>query len=101
MEFKNKDFRIISLWQDIYGFLEFPSLSIWGNFDGHDAYNSFLNKLKIINGGDDVDLDTSGDSNFRRYSMTEDQAKRSADTINEIFASRVDWRYEIYESSDH
>lgn len=98
IEFKNKKFRIISLWQGIYGFLEFPSLSIWGNFDGHDDYNSFLDKLKIINGGDDVDLDTSGESNFRRYSMTEDQAKRSVDTIYEIFASRVNWSDEIYGS---
>lgn len=98
MEFKNKNFRIISLWEGIYGFLEFPSLSIWGNFDGHDDYNSFLDKLKIINGGDDVDLDDSGPHNFQEYNMTEDQAKRSADTINEIFASSVNWYYEIYDT---
>ena len=98
IEFKEGKFRILSLWEGIYGFLEFPPMSIWGNFYGHDDYNAFLDKLKLINGGDDVDLDTSGDNNFSKYRMTEDEARISTDTINEIFASRVDWNTEIFDS---
>jgi hypothetical protein len=99
IEFKEGKFRILSLWEGIYGFLEFPPMSIWGNFYGHDDYNAFLDKLKLINGGDDVDLDTSGDNNFSKYRMTEDEARISTDTINEIFASRVDWNTEMFDSN--
>jgi len=96
IEIKDKKFRLLSLWEGIYGFLEFPTRSDWGMFDGHDDYEVFLDTLKVINGG--IDLDTSGDHNYNKYAFTRTEANLSAQKINEIFSSDVPVA-EVFESN--
>ena len=96
IEIKDLKFRILSLWERHYGFLEFPNISKWGNFDGHEDYDVFLDKLRLINGGSGVDLDTSGieynsgvEYNYNDK-MTPDEERISKETVDEIFKCGVD-----------
>ena len=41
IEIKDKKFRIISLWELQYGFLDFPELSIWGKFRDYNDYDVY------------------------------------------------------------
>ena len=51
LEFKNRQFRILSSWEQVHGFFDFPSMSRWGNFNGHPDWNEFTRLMTILNGG--------------------------------------------------
>ncbi len=51
LEFKNKKFRILSSWEAVYSFFQFPSISPWGSFDGHPDWAKFTNLMELLNGG--------------------------------------------------
>ena len=80
IEIKEGAFRILSLWCNAHGFLEFPSKSVWGNFDKHGNYNEFLEKLKKINFG--VNLGRGGKAAPPPRGF---ECADAGDVINEIF----------------
>ena len=90
IEFKNGKFRILSLWQGAYGFLDFPSRSKWGNFDGHGNFDIFLGLLKIINGNIDINNplkygDWNPETKEAITNFTTEDIQKMKETILEIF----------------
>ena len=86
LEFKNSKFRILSLWGNVHGFLDFPfnengSRHPWAYFDGHEDFDTFLQLLRIING--DIDLDSSDETSFNEWTSIE--LRNSLDIVKRIF----------------
>jgi hypothetical protein len=94
LEFKNKQFRILSSWESENSFLDFPSMSIWGNFDGHPDWDEFTRLMTILNGGPLLNPDgskiTTLPSNDSTWTWTEDQFRESGEIYNTLFSVPVD-----------
>ena len=76
------------------GFLDFPSISVWGNFDGHGDFDNFLGLLKIINGNIDINNpliygDWNQKTNEAIPNFTKKDIENMKKTICEIFNEPV------------
>jgi len=104
LEFKNKQFRILSSWESENGFLDFPSMSIWGNFDGHPDWDEFTRLMTILNGGPLLNPDgskiTTLPSNDSTWTWTEDQFRESGEIYNTLFSVPVDMQNLIDDKRD-
>jgi hypothetical protein len=100
LEFKNKQFRILSSWDGENSFFDFPPMSIWGNFDGHPDWDSevrwdeFTRLMTILNGGPLLNQYgskiTTLPSNDSTWTWTEDELRESGEIYNTLFSVPVD-----------
>ena len=95
LELKNKQFRILSSWEGVNSFLEFPSMSIWGNFDGHPDWDEFTRLMTILNGGPLLNPDgtkiTTLPSNDSTWTWTDDQLSESGEIYTTLFSASEEY----------
>ena len=95
LEFKDKQFRILSSWEGVNGFLDFPSMSKWGNFNGHPDWNEFTRLMTILNGrslpsswlGSQI---ATSPSNDYTWTWTEEELRQSVEIYHELFSMPID-----------
>ena len=95
LEFKDKQFRILSSWDELNGFLDFPSMSKWGNFNGHPNWNEFTRLMTILNGrklrstwvGSTI---ATSPSNDYTWTWTEEELRQSGEIYRELFSLPID-----------
>lgn len=99
LEFKNSQFRILSSWEGFNSFLDFPSISKWGNFDGHPDWNEFTRLMTILNGGPLLNQDDTKiielPSDDSTWNWTDDELRNSGEIYRELFSVEVNMHFFI------